>query len=99
MFYYLTVNDFDFGDDVEIDQEEWKDTQLMVYFLTEDGKDADQTYYHYTYTGSKSYYENDNVFKNTLEEAGFTTSTEKEIKKVLSDRAKEIGLDPAIRND
>ena len=99
MYYYLTVNDFDFGDDVEIDQEEWKDTQLMVYFLTEDGKDADQTYYHYTYTGSKRYYENDNVFKNTLEEAGFTTSTEKEIKKVLSDRAKEIGLDPAIRND
>ena len=99
MHYFLTVNDFDFGDDVEIDMEEWKDTQLMVYILSEDMKDSEHIYYHYTYTGSKKYYENDNVFKNTLEEAGFKTYTEKEIKKILSDRAKEIGLDPSIRND
>ena len=99
MHYFLTVNDFDFGDDVEIDMEEWKDTQLMVYFLSEDKNDTEHIYYHYTYTGSKKYYENDNVFKNTLEEAGFKTYTEKEIKKILTDRAKEIGLDPSIRND
>ena len=37
--------------------------------------------------------------KNTLEEAGFKTYTDKEIKKILNDRAKEIGLDPAIRDD
>ena len=98
-FYYLSIDNFDFGDDVEIDEEVWKDTQLMVYYLSEDHKDVENTYHQYFYTGDDKYYENDNIFKNTLEEAGFKTYTDKEIKKILNDRAKEIGLDPAIRND
>ena len=101
--YYLSVDSFEFGDDVEIDPDEWKDTQIMIYYLSDDDenyhKDEEHTYYRYLYTGNQKYYENDNVFKNTLEEAGFKTYTEKEIQKLLNDRAKEIGLDPAIRND
>ena len=84
---------------MEIDEEVWKDTQLMVYYLSEDHQDAENTYHQYFYIGSDKYYENDNIFKNTLEEAGFKTYTDKEIKKILNDRAKEIGLDPAIRDD
>ena len=98
-YYYLSVEDFYFGDDVEIDEDVWEDIQIMVYYLSEDKSDAENTYHQYFYTGTDKYYENDNIFKNTLEEAGIKTYTDKEIKKVLNDRAKEIGLDPAIRDD